>query len=228
VSDLWIFGYGSLMWRPGFAYREARLATLHGHMRSFCIYSVYHRGTKERPGLVLGLDRGGACRGMAYRIGPDEAAGTLAYLREREQVTGAYRETRAPIGLDHAATHEPIEAVTFVAERAHPQYAGALPMSEQAHIIRSARGRSGSNITYLVSTVDHLAELGIRDRPLERLTTLIGGLSQLRHRTGGHGDGRRHNPTLIGRAHAAAPVSRMAQAQFNFRRNIANGALWHG
>ena len=176
AHDLWIFAYGSLMWRPGFAYEEARRARLTGYRRAFCIYSVHHRGTPERLGLVLGLDRGGACEGVAYRIAASKVAETRAYLRARELVNGVYREALVPVELE---PYPPVGvmALAYIVERAHPTYAGRLPLPTQARLIRAARGVSGANLDYLVSTVRHLGELGIRERELERLVTLVGPLA---------------------------------------------------
>ena len=174
MADLWVFGYGSLMWRPGFAYEDVQPATLMGLRRCFCIYSVHHRGSPERPGLVLGLDSGGACQGLAFRVGADQARQTLAYLRAREQVNGVYRETHVP--LDVAGYDRPVMGIAYVAERAHPSYARRLPIGEQARLIRAARGLSGTNLDYLVSTLEHLATLGIRERELERVRVLAGAL----------------------------------------------------
>ena len=171
--DLWVFGYGSLMWRPGFAYEEARHARLVGYRRCFCIYSVYHRGTAKRPGMVLGLDRGGACEGIAYRVAACDAAQTVRYLRAREQVNGVYREAHVPIELIEGARRE-VLALTYIVERAHPSYAGRLPLALQARLIRAGRGLSGNNLDYLISTLRHLRELGIRERELERVLALIG------------------------------------------------------
>jgi len=173
VHDLWVFGYGSLMWRPGFTYEEARHARLTGYRRCFCIYSVYHRGTPARPGLVLGLDRGGACEGIAYRVAAPNAAQTVRYLRAREQVNGVYREAHVPIELIEGPRHE-VLALTYIVERAHPSYAGRLPLALQARLIRAGSGRSGNNLDYLLSALRHLDELGIRERELERVLTLIG------------------------------------------------------
>lgn len=173
AHDLWVFAYGSLMWRPGFAAEEVHHAKLVGWQRSFCIYSRYHRGTERRIGLVLGLDRGGACEGMAFRVKAADAAATLAYLREREQVISVYREALVPVTLMTPERPE-VMALAFLVERAHPSYAGRLPLDEQATLIRGASGRSGSNIQYLVSTLDHLKELGIRERAIERLVGLVG------------------------------------------------------
>jgi cation transport protein ChaC len=171
--DLWVFGYGSLMWRPGFAYEEAQHARLTGYRRCFCIYSVHHRGTTERPGMVLGLDRGGACEGIAYRVAAATAAETTRYLRAREQVNGVYRETHVPVELI-TGPHREVLALAYIVERAHPNYAGQLPLAVQARLIHGARGRSGANLDYLISTLRHLTELGIRDRELERLLAMIG------------------------------------------------------
>jgi glutathione-specific gamma-glutamylcyclotransferase len=171
--DLWIFAYGSLMWRPGFASEQVVHARLVGWRRSFCIYSRFHRGSSRRPGLVLGLDRGGVCEGLAFRVSPANARETLRYLREREQVASVYREALVPVTLLSGERLE-VMALTFLVERAHPSYAGTLSLARQAHFIRGAAGRSGNNIDYLASTLAHLNQLGIRERELERLLTLVG------------------------------------------------------
>ncbi len=176
--DLWVFAYGSLMWRPGFASEEIAHAKLVGWRRAFCIYSRYHRGSPQRPGLVLGLDRGGVCEGLAYRVAAVNVAATLSYLRDREQVVSVYREALVPVTLMTPERPE-VLALAFLVERAHPSYAGALALIEQAQLIRGAVGRSGSNIDYLMSTLAHLGELGIRERALERLLSLVG--SHLAH-----------------------------------------------
>jgi cation transport protein ChaC len=171
--DLWIFAYGSLMWNPGFASEEVAHARLVGWRRSFCIYSRFHRGTPRRPGLVLGLDRGGVCEGLAFRVAPQNAAATLSYLREREQVISVYREALVPVTL-LGGDHREVMALAFLVERAHPSYAGVLSLAQQAHFIRGATGRSGNNIDYLASTLAHLGELGIRERDMERLLGVVG------------------------------------------------------
>src|SRR5437762_13761951 len=122
-GDLWVFGYGSLMWRPGFEYIEQAPARLIGEHRALCVYSFVHRGTPEKPGLVLGLDRGGACRGIAFRVAAKHRASTLAYLRAREQVTHVYLETVRGAMLTGKPERR-IEVVTYVVDRIHPQYAG--------------------------------------------------------------------------------------------------------
>jgi len=179
-GDLWVFGYGSLIWRPGFAFEEMQPARLVGFCRAFCVYSTFHRGSEERPGLVLGLDRGGTCDGMAYRVAAGRRNETIAYLRAREQVYGVYREMHAPVEMlgDGAGA---TMAVTYVVERAHPSYAHRLSFGRQVAIIRGARGLSGPNLEYLVNTSEHLRALGIRDRALERLAAAAGGLFAASH-----------------------------------------------
>ena len=169
-SERWVFGYGSLMWRPGFPFAERRAATLHGRRRAFCIYSVHHRGTYERPGLVLGLAPGGATRGAAYRVDEADWAQTYAYLLEREQPTETYIEARRHVRLEDGRR---VEAVTFLSDVNHPQWAGALSLERQAQLIRGAMGLSGRNVDYLADLVDHLREMGVRDRAMERLLGLV-------------------------------------------------------
>jgi glutathione-specific gamma-glutamylcyclotransferase len=181
ARDLWIFGYGSLMWRPDFPFVERRAALLSGYHRCFSIVSTHHRGSPDRPGLVLGLDRGGACEGVAYRVAADNAERVLAYLRKRELVNGVYREVLAPVTLLDGAHQEArsgvraeVLAISYIVERCHPSYARAQPLSRQAFMIRGARGLSGNNLDYLVNTVRHLQLAGIRERALERLVALAG------------------------------------------------------
>lgn len=170
-DELWVFGYGSLMWRPDFAFEERVRARIDGYHRAFCIYSTHHRGSPARPGLVLGLDRGEACEGVAYRIAADDAARVMRYLRERELVNGVYREAHMRATLHDGSGRRPL-ALAYVVERGHPSYTGRLPLAAQAHLIRGARGISGVNLDYLISTVRHLVECGIRERNLERLVAL--------------------------------------------------------
>jgi cation transport protein ChaC len=159
-GDLWVFGYGSLMWRPGFAFAERHLARLHGYHRALCIFSHVHRGTPEAPGLVLGLDRGGQCRGMAFRVAASEADATIAYLREREQATSVYLERRVRVRLDDGRE---VAAVTYVADRAHAQYAGRLPAHELLRLVRQGQGISGANPDYVHATHRQLIEIGVSD-----------------------------------------------------------------
>ncbi len=167
-EDLWVFGYGSLMWRPGFPYAERIPARLVGLHRALCVYSFVHRGTPEKPGLVLGLDRGGACRGIAYRIAAADSSATVAYLREREQVTAVYLETLRRITL---ATTPPrdVTALVFVVDRSHPQYAGRLDLEHQVHLVRQGHGRSGANQDYLLSTIAEIEAQGCHDAGLHAI-----------------------------------------------------------
>ena len=165
-------GYGSLMWRPGFAYEERVPATLHGRHRALCIYSHVHRGTPERPGLVLGLDRGGACRGIAFRVVAERAAETLRYLREREQATGVYRETVQRVRL---ADGRVVPAVAYVVDPSHAQYARRLTLDAQLRHVVQGVGISGPNPDYVRHTHAHLAELGIHDPTLAWLVERLGG-----------------------------------------------------
>lgn len=175
-ADIWIFGYGSLMWRPDFPFVERARATVDGYHRSFCIRSTHHRGTNARPGLVLGLDRGRTCTGIAYRIAAGHAAVVIGYLRQRELIYGVYRETSVSVRLDGpgAGEHAQVRALAYVVERSHPSYAGRLPLERQARIIRAARGSSGDNLDYLFNTVRLLAELAIREPDLKRLLAIAG------------------------------------------------------
>jgi cation transport protein ChaC len=170
AADLWVFGYGSLMWRPGFPYLERRHAHLHGYHRCLCVLSHVHRGTPDKPGLVLGLDRGGRCHGMAFRVAADEADATVQYLRERELVTAVYIERRLPVRLDDGET---IEALAYVVDRRHPQYAGHLPDDELLRLVRQGRGVSGANPDYVRSTYEHLIEMGVVDPILQRLVAAL-------------------------------------------------------
>ena len=162
-GDLWVFGYGSLMWRPGFDHAERRTAQLHGYHRALCIYSHVHRGTPDVPGLVLGLDRGGRCRGVAFRVPAESAAATIAYLREREQATAVYLERHVSVRLDDGRG---IRAVTYVADRKHPQYAGRLPTEDLLRLVNQGVGISGANPDYVRATHQQLIELGVSDRIL--------------------------------------------------------------
>ncbi|HWF00868.1 MAG TPA: gamma-glutamylcyclotransferase [Caulobacteraceae bacterium] len=165
-EDAWVFGYGSLMWRPGFAYVERSAAVLHGRRRSFCIFSVHHRGAPQRRGLVLGLERGGAVRGAAFRVRAADWPAVHAYLLEREQPTETYVEASVWIRLTGGAR---IPALTFLSDTSHPQWAGGLGLAAQAQLIAGASGHSGRNVDYLQDLVDHLRAEGVRDDAMQRL-----------------------------------------------------------
>ncbi len=166
----WVFGYGSLMWRPQFAYLERVHGRLDGFARAFCIYSVHHRGTPERPGLVLGLtpEEGGVVgvRGVAYRVAEADWPSTYAYLLEREQPTETYEEATATVRLDD---RRKVRALVFLSDPAHPQWAGRLGGADQARLIAGGAGLSGRNIDYLRDLVSHLAQAGEADAAMQAL-----------------------------------------------------------
>lgn len=164
MEDFWVFGYGSLMWKPGFGFEERQIARAYGYRRSLCIRSWVHRGTRERPGLVLGLDRGGSCKGVAFRVAEAEREAVFAYLRERELVTSVYLERFAPTRL---ADGRRIRALIYVADPAHEQFERPSSPEEAAAIVSRAIGVSGHNLDYVRNTVSHMRELGIRDHWLE-------------------------------------------------------------
>ena len=171
-GDLWVFGYGSLMWRPGFASVERVPARLIGEHRALCVYSFVHRGTPEKPGLVLGLDRGGACRGIAFRVAAQDRAETVAYLRAREQVTSVYREVMRSVWLESEAQQR-VSALTYVVDRGHIQYAGRLSLAEQLRHVRQGHGQSGANRDYVLATVKAIEAEGFRDTQLHQLAMML-------------------------------------------------------
>lgn len=174
MSDFWVFGYGSLMWRPGFDHVDAVAARLPGAHRSLCIYSWFHRGTKEKPGLVLGLDHGGSCRGVAYRVAGDNRESVIAYLHERELVTNVYREVWRPVILA-GKRGRVVSAITFLVDRDHTQYAGKLSRRQLLAQVRTSVGKSGANAEYVINTARHLRAAGVRDETLEWLAAALGG-----------------------------------------------------
>jgi cation transport protein ChaC len=173
-EDLWVFGYGSLIWRPGFEYVERVPAHTIGLHRSLCVYSFDHRGTPERPGLVLGLDFGGACRGIAYRVAATKRKATLDYLRAREQTTIVYREMVRMTWLPGPPERR-VDALCYVVDRGHPQYAGRLTLDQKLHIVRQGHGRSGNNRDYVIETVKSLEALNIVDHDLHLLAERLKG-----------------------------------------------------
>ena len=179
-GDLWVFAYGSLMWRPGFDFVERMPARVMGAHRSLCVLSHRHRGTPERPGLVLGLDRGGTCRGLAYRVPQAKRSATIDYLREREQDTKVYREIMRTVWLLDEPERQ-VEALCFVVDRSHPQYAGRMSLDEQLHHVRQGHGQSGPNRDYVISTVHELEALGFRDADLHWLAERLKGAHELPH-----------------------------------------------
>ena len=171
-NGMWVFGYGSLIWNPGFDYGEQQLATLHGFRRAFCLWSIHYRGTEKTPGLVLGLDPASEaqCQGVAFFVPAEAAAKVHAYLQERELVSYAYHERQEQLTLADGRT---VLALCYVVDPAHSQYAGGLDLPTQAEVIMRASGSAGPNKTYLENTVQHLAALGIADQSMEALHDLV-------------------------------------------------------
>lgn len=174
---MWVFGYGSLVWNPGFDVQERVIASLPGYARSFCMRSIHHRGTDENPGLVLALDEAAdsVCHGVGLSVAHEKQDEVLAYLRERELISSAYLEKFLEIDLNDGRR---VEAVTYVIDPDHVQYCGGLELEEQARIISQAVGGRGPNTEYLFNTTAHLSELGITDSELEWL------VSRVRHLNG--------------------------------------------
>ncbi len=174
-QDLWVFGYGSLMWRPGFPYLRSAQAVLAGYHRSFCVYSHVWRGTVEKPGLVLGLTPGGSCRGVAFRVAEADRAEVIEYLHDRELGTYAYLPLTLPVDLADGTS---VPAYCFVADTSHPQYAGDLPREEAVAIIMEASGKGGLNRDYLINTVREIDSHGYGEPQLREL------LAEVARRTG--------------------------------------------
>jgi cation transport protein ChaC len=174
-GDLWVFGYGSLMWQPGFRYAEAQTATLYGYHRALCMWSEHYRGTPAQPGLVFGLDAGGSCRGRAFRVRRNDRDRVVDYLYERELISYVYLPKLHPIHLERS---RPVPALIFVADRSNAQYAGKLPLERIAGIMAESSGKTGTARDYLANTVAHLDALGIRDGAAHRVLALV---DQSRH-----------------------------------------------
>jgi cation transport protein ChaC len=168
-APIWVFAYGSLLWKPAFHAVERRLGAIKGYHRRFCLIMRRFRATDEVPGLMMALDRGGQCRGMAFRLDPVTAMDDLAGLWRREMVTGAY----IPRWIEMRGENEPIRAIAFTANRAHERYRRPESDEAAARMIAVARGPVGTNAEYLFETHAHLLSLGIRDRGLDRLERLV-------------------------------------------------------
>ena len=164
MGDFWVFGYGSLIWNPGFEYVERRRAKLHGLHRSLCIRSWVHRGTKQNPGLVLGLDSGGSCTGIAMKVSGKHRDETIDYLRKRELVTNVYLECWRSVVLEKG---EKVRALAYRVDRSHEQYANGLTLDEQVEIVRGSSGGSGPNDEYVISTVAAMRSENVSDHGLE-------------------------------------------------------------
>ena len=206
ASDLWVFGYGSLMWKPGFAFVEQHRAMLSGFHRALCIYSVRYRGTSKHPGLVFGLHEGGQCEGIAFRVPASEVEATVDYLRDREQVTGVYRAEMRTVRLVKPDAPK-VRALTFVANPYARQFAGRLPVAKQTRIVLASRGVSGSNAEYVRNTGEHLRELGVRDRLIEQVVAMLG--------SAGRGGARLPYPR-----HLVPPLPRDRALRSGYQRNV--------
>ncbi|MCU0801700.1 MAG: gamma-glutamylcyclotransferase [Rhodobacteraceae bacterium] len=174
-TPLWIFGYGSLIWDPCFAFDDRQIATLPGWQRSFCMWSLHYRGTAEQPGLVLALDRNpeASCAGVAFRIPAGAEPETIAALRARELISYAYLEAEVTLRLASGAA---VQALTYVINRDHPQYTGPMPPEEQAQIIAARGGVRGPNRDYLFATAAHLTQLGLADPAIDALAARVRAL----------------------------------------------------
>lgn len=173
ITSHWVFGYGSLIWNPGFPSIRQVPALLNGAHRSLCIYSHRHRGTEAQPGLVFGLVHGGSCRGMAFEVEDKLWPEVVDYLRERELDKGVYREQLRRVRVDGIGL---ADALVFLVDEKHAQYAGRLEVAEQARLVRAAQGESGPNTEYVFETAKILAALGIHDRYLGELVEMLGGV----------------------------------------------------
>ena len=179
-GDAWVFGYGSLMWNPCFRYVESRRALLRGYHRSLCILSLRNRGTTDKPGLALGLDRGGSCNGFAFRVVAGDVAEARSLLWQREMPNDAYEPKLLPVRLEAGAR---VPALAFIARREHRQYVGDLKLERAAALVVQGVGASGTALDYLRNVVVHLDDFGIADCPLHRVLELAETMSAGRGRT---------------------------------------------
>jgi cation transport protein ChaC len=170
-ANPWVFGYGSLIWNPGFAFLRSQKARLRGAHRSLSIYSFRHRGTPQAPGLVFGLSRGGSCLGVAFEVAAGGWPQIFEYLQAREQDRGVYREAWRQVTL---ADGTPVKALAYLVNEQHEQFAGRLDLDEQIRLVRRSTGESGRNTEYVRNTAQHLLSLGIRDKTLLQIVAALG------------------------------------------------------
>lgn len=182
-GDLWVFGYGSLMWSPGFHCSEKSAGRVHGYHRALCVYSHRYRGTPNQPGLVMGLCRGGSCWGMAFRVSRAQAPRVLANLWHREMRNRVYRARFVRVRVRGGRE---VRALAFVADSTHRQFAGDLSIDRTARIVALGRGERGRNVDYLSHTLAHMHELGVSDPHLDQvLLAALAYNSRLRRRMEG-------------------------------------------
>jgi cation transport protein ChaC len=171
-GHLYVFGYGSLIWRPGFVHASSHPALLRGFHRRFCLWSRHYRGSPDAPGLVLGLDRGGACRGLAFRVPAVEAPAVVAYLDARENIGGEVVYARRLLPLRLLDSGRQVRGIAYVVDRAAPAY--CRPAAEEAaRAIARGMGKAGPNREYLLNTLAHLRAMGVRDAGLDRIAALM-------------------------------------------------------
>ncbi len=168
-KDIWVFGYGSLIWNPAFHFVERRIGTIHGYHRRFCLWTTLGRGSPDCPGLMLGLDRGGSCRGVVLRIAPEHVESELDVLWRREMVSNAY----VPTWVRTTTEEGDVYAIAFTINRGHERYAEKMSDEKAAEVIARAAGRIGPCRDYLLNTVEHLDQLGIHDRAMKRLAERV-------------------------------------------------------
>ncbi len=171
AASHWVFGYGSLMWNPGFPHQRSEAAKLEGFHRRLCVYSFHYRGRPSQPGVVFGLDKGGSCEGLAFEVAAKDWPETREYLRQRELITMVYNEVEMPVQL--VGSGENVNAITYVVDRTHPQCACGLADADIVELVRQGEGLSGPCTDYVLNTHAHLAKLGIYDRRLERIMELL-------------------------------------------------------
>lgn len=165
-EGIWIFGYASLMWKPGFPFLEAQPALLRGYHRSLCVYSFGYRGTPEKPGLVMGLDRGGSCKGRAFLLAAKDVPHVMDYLHEREMDTGIYEPKFLTVRLGDGRR---VKAYHYIVQRGHRQYTGKLSIDESVRLVCQGVGPMGTSMEYLQNTLNHLDEMGMVEGPLHEI-----------------------------------------------------------
>jgi cation transport protein ChaC len=169
-SNLWVFGYGSLMWNPEFEYEESNIARIYGFHRRLCLWSVRYRGTDENPGLVMGMASGGSCLGVVFKVADANIQPTLEYLYEREMISDAYRPVIKPVHLSGGGVRK---ALTFVSKPGHPQFAPKMSIETITDITSRAFGPRGTNSEYIINTARHLDSIGIFNTEIHQVATQL-------------------------------------------------------